>query len=335
MEHLLDAFVAYLRAERGSSAKTVDAYAADVRGYLASLKRQGVADIARSERGHVLEHLSSLARRGLSARSQARHLSSIRSFHAFIEREGHCPHNPAKDVDRPRFRRPLPRYLTLDEVERLLAAPDERHAEGARDRAMLELLYATGLRVSELVGLSVNAVNLEAGYVIASGKGAKERMVPVGRVASERLRAYLSGMRQAILRGRAARALFVTRRGKPFTRMGFWKLLRRYALKAGIRTPPSPHQIRHSFATHLLERGADLRAVQAMLGHADLSTTQIYTHVDRARLRAVYDAHHPRSRRVPAQRSARSSTTSTSAAMSRSTDRAASARSTRGRPDRP
>jgi len=189
----------------------------------------------------------------------------------------------------------LPVYLKLAEVEALLASPDELKPEGARDRAMLELLYATGLRVSELTRLPLNHLNLQAGYLIARGKGNKERMVPVGEVAVEKVRRYLAGARHALLRGKESRALFVTSRGRPFTRQGFWKLLRRYALKAGIGRAPSPHKLRHSFATHLIERGADLRAIQEMLGHADLSTTQIYTHVDRARLKAVYDKSHPRS----------------------------------------
>jgi len=186
-------------------------------------------------------------------------------------------------------------YLTVEEVERLLAAPDERKPQGARDRAMIELLYATGLRVSELTRLATNHLNLQAGYLIARGKGNKERMVPVGQIAIAKVRQYLSGPRSQLLRGRDSRSLFVTNRGRPFTRQGFWKLLQRYALKAGLRALASPHQLRHSFATHLIERGADLRAIQEMLGHADLSTTQIYTHVDRARLRAVYDKTHPRS----------------------------------------
>jgi integrase/recombinase XerD len=193
----------------------------------------------------------------------------------------------------------------VDEVETLLGAPDETKAVGARDRAMIEVLYATGLRVSELIHLSVNDVNLVDGFVLAMGKGRKERVVPLGRHAIEKLQAYLQGPRAAILKGREAKALFVTPRGKGFSRMGFWKLLRRYARGAGIAKALSPHKLRHSFATHLVERGADLRAVQAMLGHADLSTTQIYTHVNTQRLRAVYERHHPRSKGSPLPRGER------------------------------
>jgi integrase/recombinase XerD len=208
-----------------------------------------------------------------------------------------CPQDPTEDLDTPRWGRKLPTFLSLDEVERLLEAPQPSTVAGARDRAMLEVLYACGLRVSELCGLKAEDLQLSAGYLVARGKGSKERVVPLGSKAAAAVKEYLAGPRAALLKGRPSRALFVTPRGGPFTRVGFWKLLRRYALKAGIRRPISPHKLRHSFATHLLERGADLRAVQAMLGHADLATTQVYTHVNAARLRAVYDQHHPRSRK--------------------------------------
>jgi integrase/recombinase XerD len=230
----------------------------------------------------------------LAAGSVVRHLSALRTFHAFLRQERICAHDPTRDVDRPRLARKLPVYLTVSEVEALLGAPRSGWVEGQRDRAMLELLYATGLRVSELVRLSVNDVNVDAGFVVALGKGNKERVIPMGSVAAAQVKAYLAGPREALLRGRPARALFVTRLRKAFTRQGFWKLLKRYALAAGIRKPLSPHKLRHSFATHLIEGGADLRAVQTMLGHADLATTQIYTHVDRARLWKRYDASHPR-----------------------------------------
>lgn len=295
MEGLLDAFIAFIRAERGLSGKTVDAYAADLTVYFKDLRAQGIDEATRVKQEDVAEHLRRLGQRGLSRRSQARHLAALRGFHRFLIAEKLAEKDPTEDLDTPRSARKLPTFLTLEEVEQLLAAPDERNPTGQRDKAMLELLYATGLRVSELCSLDINAVQLGAGYLVAKGKGSKERVVPVGRVAVEKVQAYLAGPRQFLLGKRESRALFVTPRGGPFTRMGFWKLLRRYALKAGIRRPISPHKLRHSFATHLVERGADLRAVQAMLGHADLSTTQIYTHVNSARLRAVYDEHHPRS----------------------------------------
>ncbi len=294
MENLLDAFIGYLRAERGSGAKTVDAYAVDIRGYFAFLKAHGVSEISAVTREDILGHLASMRRRGLSPRSQARHLASMRGLHRFLKEEGLSETDPTEDLDTPRYAKRLPTFLTMEECVRLIEAPDASQVAGLRDAAMIELLYATGLRVSELVGLPVSAINLQAGYLIAFGKGQKERIVPIGALAIERAKAYLSGPRQRLLKGRSSTALFVTHRGKPFSRMGFWKLLRRYALKAGIKKQISPHKLRHSFATHLVERGADLRAVQAMLGHADLSTTQIYTHVDRARLKSVHRAHHPR-----------------------------------------
>ena len=296
MEGHLDAFVAFLRAERGLSGRTVDAYAADLSVYFDDLRARGLADPVKASGEDVQAHLVQLGRRGLGRRSQARHLAAIRGFHRFLVAERVATKDPTEDLDTPRAARRLPVFLTLEEVEALLAAPDTRSPAGIRDAAMLETLYATGLRVSELVGLGINDVQLNAGYLVAKGKGSKERVVPVGRQAVDRVQAYLAGPRQQLLRQRQSKALFVTPRGGPFTRMGFWKLLRRYALKAGIQKPISPHKLRHSFATHLVERGADLRAVQAMLGHADLATTQIYTHVNAQRLRNVYDAHHPRTR---------------------------------------
>ena len=296
-EYLLDVFISYMRAERNLAPKTVDAYASDVRDYLVDVAKKGLT-VESATRDHLLEHLATLAAAGLSPRSRARHLASLRSFHRFLEDEKLIAQNPASDLDTPRFGRKLPMYLSLPEVEALLAAPDVGSVVGRRDRAMLEVLYATGLRVSELVRLSVRDVNLEAGFVIAYGKGRKERVVPFGSKAEAAVRDYLAHSRPVLLRGMENPSLFLTPRGKPFSRMGFWKLLRRTARKAGIFKPISPHKLRHSFATHLLERGADLRVVQSMLGHADLATTQIYTHVNATRLRTVYDKHHPRSRKA-------------------------------------
>ncbi|NTX02525.1 site-specific tyrosine recombinase XerD [Myxococcus sp. CA051A] len=295
MEGLLDAFIAFIRAERGLSGKTVDAYASDLTVYFEDLRARGVEDATRVRQEDVTAHLSSLSKGGLGKRSQARHLAALRSFHRFLVAERLADKDPTEDVDTPRSAKRLPSFLTLEEVEQLLAAPDERTPAGLRDKAMLEVLYATGLRVSELCGLGVNDVQLSAGYLVAKGKGSKERVVPLGRVAVEKTQEYLGNSRPAMLGRRESRALFVTPRGSGFTRQGFWKLLKRYALKAGILKPLSPHKLRHSFATHLVERGADLRAVQQMLGHADLATTQIYTHVNSARLRSVYDEFHPRS----------------------------------------
>jgi len=290
LEPYLDAFIAYLRSERGLSARTVEAYARDLVEYLEALARAKVRAPRAVWQEHVRGHLATLGRR-LSARSQARHLAAIRMFHRFLVAERHADSDPTELVARR-----LPIFLTLEEVEALLEAPRDTTAAGLRDRAMLHVLYATGLRVSELIGLSINSIQLDAGYLVARGKGDKERLVPLGRRAVAEVRAWLGRGRPALLRGRASRALFVGPRGTALTRQGVWKLLRRHALAAGIKKQLSPHKLRHSFATHLVERGADLRVVQAMLGHADLATTQIYTHVDGRRLRAVYDAAHPRSR---------------------------------------
>jgi integrase/recombinase XerD len=290
----LDLFVTFLRAERNLSPKSVDAYATDVRAWLTDLDRRGV-QVEDAKRDDVLEHLASLAKKGLSARSRARHLAALRGFHRFLEDERLAPKNPTDDLDTPRATKKLPMFLTLPEVEALLAAPDEKSWAGFRDRAMIEVLYATGLRVSELLKLKLEDVNLVDGYLVAYGKGRKERVVPMGKTAIARTQQWLA-VRPGVLKGKPSSVLFLSPRRAALSRMGFWKLLRRYALKAGIARPISPHKLRHSFATHLLERGADLRAVQAMLGHADLSTTQIYTHVNAARLKAIVTQHHPRAR---------------------------------------
>src|SRR5438132_134949 len=241
----------------------------------------------------ILQHLGALQLRGLSRASQARHLAAVRGLHRFANAEGLTPGDPSEGVETTRGSRPLPHFLAVDEVDLLLAQPDAGNASGARDKAMLELLYASGLRVSELVALPVSAIDPHTGVVRVRGKGGKERIVPVGERARDALAAYLCGPRQKLLGTRQSSDLFVTPRGGHMTRQGFWKLLGRYARSAGIQQRVYPHTLRHSFATHLLERGADLRAVQAMLGHADIATTQIYTHVDRERLKALI-AKHPR-----------------------------------------
>jgi integrase/recombinase XerD len=290
----LDVFVGYLRAERGLAARTVEAYARDLVEYLEGLEKDGVKTPDAVLPAHVLRHLDALLARGLSARSRARHLAALRVFHRFLLAERHAAVDPTAQLETPRAGSRLPVVLSLEEVEALLDAPRPDSPHGVRDVAMLALLYATGLRVSELVSLPVEGVRLDAGFLVARGKGNKERLVPIGSRALAAVRTYLLEARPALLHGRAARALFVTRRGGGFSRQGFWKLVCRYARAAGITKRVSPHKLRHSFATHLVEGGADLRSVQAMLGHADLATTQIYTHVDARRLRGVYDRAHPR-----------------------------------------
>jgi integrase/recombinase XerD len=292
LDDALDRYLAHLRVERALQPATLESYARDLREYLDWLARQGKKTLGEATQIEVLQHLAALHRRGLSRASQARHLAALRGLHRFASAEGLAPTDPAEGVEGSRGSRPLPRFLGIEEVDRLLAQPDASKPPGARDRAMLELLYASGLRVSELVALPVAAVDARLGIIRVRGKGGKERIVPVGQRAQEALAAYLLGPRVALLRKRQSRDLFVTPRGKRMTRQGFWKLLGRYAAAAGLRDV-HPHTLRHSFATHLLERGADLRAVQAMLGHADIATTQIYTHVDRERLKAIL-AKHPR-----------------------------------------
>lgn len=294
MDHLLDLYLSWIRLERGLSANTVEAYGRDLSRYLEGLEKAGLKEPSEIAQVHVLEHLRRLSEAGLSTRSQARALAAIRTFHRFLLREELCETDPTADLETPRTVRRLPVFLTLEEVEALLSAPDTTTAPGNRDRAMLETLYATGLRVSELVGLELNDVNLEVGYLLARGKGGKERVVPLGEAAVGWIRRHLDGPREEILRGRPCRFLFPSNRGRAMTRQGFWKLIKKYAKVAGIDKEISPHKLRHSFATHLLEGGADLRSVQAMLGHADVATTEIYTHVDRKRLRGLYDRYHPR-----------------------------------------
>ena len=288
----LDRYLAHLRVERALQPATLDSYARDLREYLDWLLTQAIDRLADATQVHVLRHLAALQQRGLSRASQARHLAAMRGLHRFAAADGICATDPTDGVEASRGSRPLPDFLGLEEVDRLLAQPDAVTPSGARDRAMLELLYASGLRVSELVGLPLAAVDAQLGIVRVRGKGGKERIVPVGERAQEALGVYLRSARPVLLGARQSRDLFVTARGRSMTRQGFWKLLGRYARAAGL-SDVHPHTLRHSFATHLLERGADLRAVQAMLGHADIATTQIYTHVDRERLKAVL-AKHPR-----------------------------------------
>ena len=294
LEPALDLFLAHVRIEKGLAGNTVEAYARDLRRYVEHLDALGVRSWEAVGRAEIQAHLAELVRRGISGRSQARALSAIRGLHRVLAAERLAPADPADEIDSPRPGRKLPELLSHEEIDRLLAAPDPRSAAGRRDRAMLELLYATGLRVSELVGLQLNDVNLETRVLVARGKGSKERIVPIGAPAADAVKAYLASAREPLLKGRRTKDLFVTPRGRRLTRQGFAKLLVRYARAAGVRRRVSPHRLRHSFATHLLEGGADLRAVQEMLGHADVSTTQIYTHVERSHVKRLYERFHPR-----------------------------------------
>ncbi len=292
-ERMLDAYLDGLLVERGLSRHTVDAYRRDLFRLRANLEDAG-ADLATATTAQLSAHLRRLRREGLAPRSVSRALVSIRRFYVFLVDQGDRGDNPAVNLYPPRLPRRLPKVLKEGEVEALLGAPDTHRPPGIRDRAMIELLYATGLRVSEMVELTRRQLRLDAGFLLAFGKGAKERIVPVGETAENWLNRYLLQVRPAMAKGRHD-TVFVSYRGTPLTRQGFWKLLRDYGRAVGI-PDLSPHVLRHSFATHLLEHGADLRAVQVMLGHANITTTQIYTHIHGERLRTLYDQHHPRAR---------------------------------------
>jgi integrase/recombinase XerD len=294
LDPALELFIAHIRVEKGLAENTVEAYGHDLRRYLAHLGELGIDRWDRVGRAEIRGHLEALMRSGISARSQARALSAIRQLHRLLQAERITSSDPTDEIGSPRPGRRLPEPLARGEVDQLLAAIDPKPIPALRDRAMIELLYATGLRVSELVGLGLNDVDLEGRVLLARGKGSKERMIPIGAPAAEAVKSYMAGCRERLLGRRRSRDLFVSGRGGRLTRQGFAKLLQRHARAAGIARRISPHKLRHSFATHLLEGGADLRAVQAMLGHADVSTTQIYTHVDRTHVRRLHERFHPR-----------------------------------------
>lgn len=288
---VIETFLDALWMEHGLSENTLRAYAADLSRFAGWLSHRGLG-LLQARREHTLGWLASLA--GAPPRSTARRLSSLRRFYAYQLREGGLKDDPTLRVEGPKLGRALPDSLSEADVEALLAAPDGATALGLRDRAMLELLYATGLRVSELVGLTLAQLNLTQGVLRVVGKGGKERLVPFGEPAADCVRRYLRDARPELVQERASDAVFPGRAGHAMTRQTFWHRLRRHARVAGLTKHLSPHTLRHAFATHLLNHGADLRAVQMLLGHSDISTTQIYTHVARERLRQLHGAHHPR-----------------------------------------
>jgi len=294
MKEAAEAFLSYLRVERGLSANTLLAYGRDLAAFLDWAVKIGRRRPGAIRRSDIQDYLRELRLRGLSPRSISRALATLRVFFRFLRQEGITREDPTAEIEGPRVERSLPKALPPAEVEKLLSAPDVSTSIGLRDAAMIELLYATGLRVSELISLRLEDLHLDLGYVLCRGKGSRERIVPMGSQARIRVSEYLASARPAILKGRLSASAFVQNRGAAMTRQCFWMHLRRYAVQGGVRGRLSPHVLRHSFATHLLENGADLRAVQKMLGHADISTTQIYTHVNRERLRRIYRAHHPR-----------------------------------------
>ncbi len=290
-KELLGNFLNYLSVEKGLARNTVESYERDLDKYFFFMKAREPDGITRSDVVSFMAHLSS---EGISTSSAARCLSAVRGFHKYLITDEHAQTDPAVDIETPHGWKRLPKTLSSAEIDTLLRQPDPATLLGLRDKAMLELLYATGLRVSELVGLKLRDINLERGYLIVMGKGSKERAVPIGEIAVAALSRYIQTGRTALMKGVDSEFVFISLRRKGITRQMFWERIKHYTLKAGINRNISPHTLRHSFATHLLDNGADLRAVQAMLGHADISTTQIYTHVSRERLKKVHEKHHPR-----------------------------------------
>ena len=294
MEQLLDQFLHYLIVEKGLSKNTIDAYSHGLTRFLSHLREQGVQEIQGAGKFHIRGFLLTLRRKNLNTKSIVRDLVAIRTFFRFLIQEGILESNPVEELESPKVARTLPEILTLKEIEQLLEQPNLQTPLGIRDRAMLEVLYATGMRVSELTQLPTHQVNLEGGYVLVYGKGSKERIIPLGSEAMKWVTAYLKTARRILSKGKESPFLFVNRSGKGMTRQRFWKSLKEYARRAGLRKRITPHLLRHSFASHLLERGADLRSVQMMLGHVDISTTQIYTHVAGERLKKIHKQYHPR-----------------------------------------
>jgi len=287
------AFVEFLAVEKGLSENTVISYSQDLKKFFVFLKEEKI-DYLKTKEQDITKFIHKQSRLGLSPRSISRAISSIRTFYRFLVLDNDIKKSPVENINSPKAWFSLPKVLKISEIERLLDQPDESKSHGIRDKSMMELIYATGLRVSELINLKLDAPNLEDGFLVCKGKGGKERVVPIGGSAVLALKKYLEFSRPRFLKENSE-FLYITQQGKPFTRQGFWKLLKGYAQKAGLEKKVSPHTLRHSFATHLLERGADLRSVQSMLGHSQITTTQIYTHVSRKRIKEVYDRCHPRS----------------------------------------
>ncbi len=291
----MEEFIHYLAVERGLAENTLESYYRDLIGFCTfAAEVAKVRNVGEVTREVILRYLLNMQKEGKSPATLARHVAALKSFYHFLLREKLIEFDPTLNVDTPKLARKLPQILSVAEVDRLLQQPDPSTPAGLRDKSMLELMYATGLRVSELVSLQINQVNCDTGFIRCTGKGAKERIVPIGSVAKECLNAYLAYGRVKLLKIPKEEALFINQMGARLTRQGFWKILKKYARKAGIAKDITPHTLRHSFATHLLENGADLRVVQEMLGHADITTTQVYTHLTSRHLKEVYNKTHPR-----------------------------------------
>ncbi|HEY0828930.1 MAG TPA: site-specific tyrosine recombinase XerD [Bacilli bacterium] len=297
MKKQLQLFIHYLSVERGLARNTLEAYERDISQYIDYLLDQGIQNFDETTKIQILDYLLLMKQKKRASATISRNMVSIRSFYQFLVRERMLDKDPSVNMETPKLEKRLPKVLNMKEIESLLDVPETSKPNGMRDKAMLELLYATGIRVSELTSLNINSINLGAGFVRCTGKGSKERIIPVGRIAVGYLDTYISTMRNQMLKqSKTEEALFINHLGTRLTRQGFWKIIKIYAKEAGIYKPITPHTLRHSFATHLLENGADLRAVQEMLGHVDISSTQIYTHVTKTRMKEVYDQTHPRAK---------------------------------------
>ncbi len=294
MKTLVDEFIHYLAVERGLAENTLDSYYRDLANYLDFIQKEKVTELQNTTKTHVMAYLLYLQKGGRATATISRHLAALKSFYHFLLRERRIDKDPTTNLESPKLEKKLPRVLSVDEVELLLKQPKVTEPAGLRDKAMLELLYATGIRVTELISLNLDHINLEVGYIRCFGKGSKERIVPLGSVARRYVGEYLQRGRVKLIKVKAELSLFVNHHGRRLTRQGFWKIIKKYARSAGIAKDITPHTLRHSFATHLLENGADLRSVQEMLGHADITTTQIYTHLTKGRLKEVYAKTHPR-----------------------------------------
>ena len=294
MRGLLQEFLNYLSVERGLSKNTISSYGTDLAHFTAHLETKGISDIDRIKRQDIMTYLLSLKDKGISSNSISRALVAIKMFYKFLMQERLAKEDVAGVLESPKLVRPLPNVLGIAEVDKLLSAPDTRDWMGIRDKAALELMYATGMRVSELVELKMDGLNLDVGFIKCVGKGSKERIVPLGRAAKEAINRYTEKVRPKLLKARQDSHVFISRLVKKISRQSFWKMIKRCARRARIGKDITPHTLRHSFATHLLEKGADLRVVQEMLGHADISTTQIYTHINKERLKSIHRQFHPR-----------------------------------------
>ncbi len=294
MTEFVDEYLNFLTVEKGVSRLTLDAYSRDLNRYISFICRSGIKDMANVTPDDVISYLAQLKKEGLNARSVNRGLAALRGFYKFLIHEKKIDTNPVANIELAKVWSRLPGTLSMEEMNLLLGEPGLKNPLAIRDTAMMELMYATGIRVSEIITLTMNTINWQIGYLVVMGKGSKERIVPIGRSAYNCLQEYVNHARPMFVKEHATNILFLNRSGRGLTRQGFWKILKKYAHRAGLQKKVHPHTFRHSFASHLLEGGADLRSVQTMLGHADISTTQIYTHITRERLKNIHKKYHPR-----------------------------------------